>query len=146
MERLDKCREDVLQSSNYNDQSDFLPFMGDIVERSLKNTEMNNLEEIHNCEINMVAENSDVLGYNIDSKLIIWSERRAQATRIKEFLDSGGDIGIISERLGRPAERIQEAIDEELLKDQLLDDTLSKLPEGVKFDSIRNAKEMSDRL
>lgn len=146
MERLDKCREDVLQSSNYNDQSDFLPFMGDIVERSPKNTEMNNLEEIHNCEINMVAENSDVLGYNIDSKLIIWSERRAQATRIKEFLDSGGDIGIISERLGRPAERIQEAIDEELLKDQLLDDTLSKLPEGVKFDSIRNAKEMSDRL
>ena len=50
---------------------------------------MKNLEEIHDCEIDMVAENPDVLGHNIDSKFIIWPERRAQAIRAKEFLDSG---------------------------------------------------------
>ena len=94
---------------------------------------MKDLEQIHDCEIDMVAENPDVLGYNIDSKLIIWPERRAQAIKAKEFLDSGGDIAILSEQLGQPAERIQEAISEELSKDELLDDTLSKLPEGVKF-------------
>lgn len=91
------------------------------------------LEQIHDCEVKMVAENADVLGYNIDSKLIISPERRAQAIRAKEFLDSGGDITVLSEKFKQPAERIQEAIDEELSKDELLDDTLSKLPEGVKF-------------
>ena len=96
-------------------------------------TEMKNPEEIHDCEIDMVAENPDVLGYNIDSKLIIWPERRAQAVKAKEFLDSGGDIAILSEQFGQPAERIREAISEELLKDEMLDDTLSKLPEGVKI-------------
>ena len=133
MERLNKCYEDIPQSSNDDDRPDFPQFRGDIVEGLPKNTEMKNLEEIHNYEINMVAENPDVLGYNIDSKLIIWPERRAQAIKVQEFLDSGGDINIISERLGQPAERIQEAINEELLKDQLLDDTLAKLPEGVKI-------------
>lgn len=133
MERLNKCREDIPQSSNDNDWPDFSSFKGDVVERMPKNTEMKNLEEIHNYEINMVAENPDVLGYNIDSKFIIWPERRAQAIKVKEFLDSGGNINIISERLGQPAERIREAINEELLKDQLLDDTLAKLPEGVKL-------------
>lgn len=77
MERLNKCREDIPQSSNDDDWPDFLPVRGDIVEGLPKNTEMKNLEEIHNYEINMVAENPDVLGYNIDSKLIIWPERRA---------------------------------------------------------------------
>ena len=100
MERLNKCREDIPQPSNDDDRSDFPPFRGEIVEGLPKNTEMKNLEEIHNYEINMVAENPDVLGYNIDSKLIIWPERRAQAIKVKEFLDSGGDINIISERLG----------------------------------------------
>lgn len=99
----------------------------------LKNTEMRNLEEIHNCELDLIARNPDILGYNIDSKLIIWPERRTQATKVKEFLDSGGDITVLSEQLGQPAERIREAIDEELLKDKLLDDTLSRLPEGVSF-------------
>ncbi len=98
-----------------------------------KNTEMKNLEEIHNCEIDMIAENSDVLGYNIDSKFIIWPERRTQAVKAKEFLDSGGDMAVLSEQYGQPMERIQEAIEEELSKDELLDDILSKLPEGVKF-------------
>lgn len=132
MERLNKSQEDIPQSSN-DDWSEFSPSRGDIVEGLPKNTEMKNLEEIHNYEINMVAKNPDVLGYNIDSKLIIWPERRAQAIKVKEFLDSGGDINIISERLGQPAERIQEAINDEFLKDQLLDDTLAKLPEGVKL-------------
>lgn len=99
----------------------------------LKNTEMRNLEEIHNCELDLIAQNPDILGYNIDSKLIIWPERRTQTTKVKEFLDSGGDITVLSEQLGQPAERIREAIDEELLKDKLLDDTLSRLPEGVSF-------------
>jgi hypothetical protein len=99
----------------------------------LKNTEMRNLEEIHNCELDLIARNPDILGYNIDSKLIIWPERRTQATKVKEFLDSGGDITVLSEQLGQPAERIREAIDEELLKDNLLDDTLLRLPEGVSF-------------
>jgi hypothetical protein len=102
-------------------------------EESSKFTEMKNLEEIHNCEIDMVAENPDVLGYNIDSKLIIWPERRKQAIRAKEFLDSGGDIAVLSEQFGLPAGRIQEAIDDELLKDKMLDDMLSRLPEGVIF-------------
>ena len=102
-------------------------------EESSKFTEMKNLEEIHNCEIDMVAENPDVLGYNIDSKLIICPERRKQAIRAKEFLDSGGDITVLSEQFGQPAGRIQEAIDEELLKDKMLDDMLSRLPEGVIF-------------
>lgn len=102
-------------------------------EESSKFTEMKNLEEIHNCEIDMVAENPDVLGYNIDSKLIIWPERRKQAIRAKEFLDSGGDIAVLSEQFGLPAGRIQEAIDDELLKDEMLDDMLSRLPEGVIF-------------
>jgi hypothetical protein len=102
-------------------------------EESSKYTEMKNLEEIHNCEIDMIAENPDVLGYNIDSKLIIWPERRKQAIRAKEFLDSGGDIAVLSEQFGQPAGRIQEAIDEELLKDEMLDDMLSRLPEGVIF-------------
>lgn len=102
-------------------------------EESSKFTEMKNLEEIHNCEIDMVAENPDVLGYNIDSKLIIWPERRKQAIRAKEFLDSGGDIAVLSEQFGQPAGRIQEVIDEELLKDKMLDDMLSRLPEGVIF-------------
>lgn len=133
MERLNKCRADIPRSSNDDDRPDFPSFRGDIVEGLPKNTEMKNLEEIHNYEINMVAENPDVLGYNIDSKLIIWPERRAQAIKVREFLDSGGNIDIISERLGQPAERIQEAINDELLKDQLLDDTLAKLPEGVKL-------------
>ena len=97
----------------------------------LKNTEMRNLEEIHNCELDLIARNPDILGYNIDSKLIIWPERRTQATKVKEFLDSGGDITLLSEQLGQSAERIREAIDEELLKDRLLDDTLSRLPDGV---------------
>lgn len=139
MERLNKNREDIPQSSNYNDWPDFPPFKGDVIEGSPKNTEMKNLEEIHNCELDMVAENPDVLGYNIDSKLIIWPERRAQAIKAKEFLDAGGDIEIISERFGRPAEQIQEAINEELSKDQLLDDTLTKLPEGVKLRINPNA-------
>ena len=91
MERLNKSREDIPQSSNDDDLSDFPPFRGDIVEGLPENTEMKNLEEIHNYEINMVAKNPDVLGYNIDSKLIIWPERRAQAIKVKEFLDSGGD-------------------------------------------------------
>lgn len=133
MERLNEHHEDIPQSSDSNGWSDFPPFRGDAVEQAPKNTEMKNLEEIHDCEIDMVAENPDVLGYNIDSKLIIWPERRAQATKAKEFLDSGGDIATLSEQLGQPAERIQEAISEELSKDELLDDTLSKLPEGVKF-------------
>ena len=90
-------------------------------EESSKFTEMKNLEEIHNCEIDMVAENPDVLGYNIDSKLIIWPERRKQAIRAKEFLDSGGDISVLSEQFGLPAGRMQEAIDDELLKDKMLD-------------------------
>ena len=132
MERLNKSQEDIPQSSN-DDWSEFSPSRGDIVEGLPKNTEMKNLEEIHNYEINMVAKNPDVLGYNIDSKLIIWPERRAQAIKVKEFLDSGGDINIISERLGQPAGRIQEAINDELLKDQLLDDTLAKVPEWVKL-------------
>ena len=102
-------------------------------EESSKFTEMKNLEEIHNCEIDMVAENPDVLGYNIDSKFIIWPERRKQAIRAKEFLDSGGDITVLSEQFGQPAGRIQEAIDEELLKDEMLDDMLSRLPKGVIF-------------
>lgn len=74
MERLNKSQEDIPQSSN-DDWSEFSPSRGDIVEGLPKNTEMKNLEEIHNYEINMVAKNPDVLGYNIDSKLIIWPER-----------------------------------------------------------------------
>ena len=133
MERLNEHLEDIPQSSDNNGWSDFPPFRGGAVEQSPKNMEMKNLEEIHDCEIDMVAENPDVLGYNIDSKLIIWPERRAQATKAKEFLDSGGDIATLSEQFGQPAELIQEAISEELSKDELLDDTLSKLPEGAKF-------------
>ena len=102
-------------------------------EKSLEYTEMKNLEEIHNREIDIIAENPDVLGYNIDSKLIIWPERRAQAIKAKEFLDSGGDITVLSEQYGQSVERIQEAMEEELSKDKLLDNTLSKLPEGIKF-------------
>lgn len=97
----------------------------------LDETRVANLETIHRRELEIISENSDCLGYNIDSKLIIWPERRTQATKVKEFLDSGGDITVLSEQLGQSAERIREAIDEELLKDRLLDDTLSRLPEGV---------------
>ena len=96
-------------------------------------SEMKDLEEIHDREIEIVAENSDVLGYNIDSKFIIWPERQAQARKAKEYLDAGGSLAVLSEQFGQPAERIQEAIEGELSKDELLDDTLSKLPEGVKF-------------
>jgi hypothetical protein len=96
-------------------------------------SEMKDLEEIHDREIEIIAENSDVLGYNIDSKFIIWPERQAQARKAKEYLDTGGSLAVLSEQFGQPAERIQEAIEGELSKDELLDDTLSKLPEGVKF-------------
>lgn len=50
-------------------------------EEPSKFTEMKNLEEIHACEIDMVAKNPDILDYNIDSKLIIWPEIRSQATK-----------------------------------------------------------------
>lgn len=109
------------------------PFIGHSFEKPPRFTEMKNLEQIHNREVGIVAENPDVLGYNIDSKLIIWPERRARAVKAKEFLDSGGDIAVLSEKFGQPAELIQEAISEVLSNDELLDDTLSKLPEGVKF-------------
>lgn len=129
MEQLTENHDNIPQSSDNNGWSNFPPFTGNKPQK----TEMKNLEEIHDCELDIIAKNSDVLGYNIDSKLIIWPERRAQATKAKEFLDSGGDIAILSERFQQPAERIREAIDEELSKDELLDETLSKLPEGVKF-------------
>lgn len=94
---------------------------------------MKDLKEIHNCEMEIIANNPDVLGYNFDNKYIIWPERRALAKRIKEFLNSGGDSSVLSEQFKQPAKRIQEAIDEELSKDELLDDVLSKMPEGVRF-------------
>ena len=109
------------------------PFIGHSFEKPPRFTEMKNLEQIHNREVGIVAENPDVLGYNIDSKLIIWPERRARAVKAKEFLDSGGDISVLSEKFEQPAELIQEAISEVLSKDELLDSTLSKLPDGVKI-------------
>ncbi|MBR0460940.1 hypothetical protein IJI91_03095 [Candidatus Saccharibacteria bacterium] len=95
--------------------------------------EMTDPERILDYELEMISENPDVLGYNIDSKLIIWPERCAQTQKAKEFLDNGGDIQVLVEEFGQPAERIQEAIERELSKNKLLDDTLSRLPDGVKF-------------
>ena len=133
MEQLSDYQEDILKSPDNNGWTNFPPYQGDDIEQPLESKEMKDLEEIHNCEIDMIARNSDVLGYNIDSKFIVWPERHNQAVKAKEFLDSGGDIAVLSEHFQQPAERIQEAIDEELSKDALLDDTLSKLPEGTKF-------------
>ena len=95
--------------------------------------EMTDPKEINECELKIISKNSDVLGYNIDSKLIVWPERRRQATEAKEFLDSGGDIAVLSTKFKQPAERIKKAIKEELSKEKLLDDTLARLPDGTKF-------------
>ena len=141
MEQLKNNQEDIMQTLDNNGWSDFPPFAGN----KPKNTEMKDFEEIHNYELDMVAENPDVLGYNIDSKLIIWPKRHEQAVQEKArcFGEDGkyDDVKVsaiareYSEKLGREItpERLKEAIEEELSKDKLLDDTLSKLPEGVKF-------------
>lgn len=114
-------------------------------EKPSKTTEMKDLEEIHNCEIDMIAENPDVLGYNIDSKYIIWPKRYTEAKETESTCRRADgtydDIELAkvakkySEKLGEEItpERIKEIIEEELSKDELLNDTLSKLPEGVKF-------------
>ena len=106
---------------------------------------LRDLEQIHDCEIDMVAENPDVLGYNIDSKYIVWPKRYTEAKEVENTCkraDGTYDDAELarvakkySEELGEEiaSERIKEVIEEELSKDKLLDDTLSKLPEGVKF-------------
>ena len=95
--------------------------------------EMTDLEGIEDRELEIVAENSDVLGYNIDSKVIVNPERYAQATKAKEYLEAGGDMEILVAKYGQPAEEIRAAIDEELSKADDLDKVLNKLPEGVKL-------------
>lgn len=118
-------------------------FAGGKTENNME--KMTNLEEIHNCELKMVSENSDVLGYNIDSKLIIWPERHRQAERAREMcVGENGEyddtkVAVMAKKysvkFGEEVtpERLKETIEEELSKDRLLDETLSKLPEGVKL-------------
>lgn len=84
MEQLSSHSEDASQPSKEGGWSDFPPFVGDSPEQPRRSTEMKDLEEIHDCELDIIAKNSDVLGYNIDSKLIIWPERHKQAAGIKE--------------------------------------------------------------
>ena len=125
METLPKNNGEILEENNTNANAETELFQDP--------EEMTDLERIRRRELEIVAENSDVLGYNIDSKLIIYPERRAQALKAKEFLDSGGDISVLSTQYGRSAKHIKEAIEDELFKDQLLDDTLAKLPSGTRF-------------
>ena len=69
MEQLNKSNETMSQLPDSNGWSDFPPFMGDNVEQPSNFTEMTDLEEIHNLELDIVAKNSDVLGYNVDKIL-----------------------------------------------------------------------------
>ncbi len=95
-----------------------------------KNMEkMTDLGEIEACELEIVNEFSDVVGYNIDSKLIINPQRYALATEINEVLKRGNaeEIKGLEESFGQPEERIREAIDEELSKDGYLDKILEEL-------------------
>lgn len=56
MERLNERHENITQLPDNNGGPNFPPFKGDIIEQLPKSTEMKNPEEIHNCEIGMVAE------------------------------------------------------------------------------------------
>ena len=58
---------------------------------------MKDLGRIHNCEINMIRNNSDVFGYNIDSEYITWPDRR---DRIKKERKAGNDAEAISKKYG----------------------------------------------
>ena len=145
MEQLSSHSEDASQPSREGGWSDFPPFVGDRPEQPRRPTEMKDLEEIHDCELDIIAKNSDVLGYNIDSKLIIWPERHKQAAGIKgKCIGEDGEYDDarvtatareFSAMLGEEItpERFVTAIEEELSKDKLLDDTLDKLPEGIRF-------------
>lgn len=90
---------------------------------------MTNLEAVHNEEIDIVSKNSDVMGYNIDSKMMTWPAARKDALGLK----SSGDASKLAEKYGRPEGQVLLSANEELAKDRLLDETLAKLPDGMRF-------------
>lgn len=97
---------------------------------SSQNTErMTDLGEIEARELEIVNEYPDVVGYNIDSKLIINPQRHALAIEVNEVLkrDDAEEIKGLEESFEQPVERIREAIDEELSKDGHLDRILEEL-------------------
>ena len=124
MELNHEKRSETLSNAT-SQEAEFPPFQNP--------EEMTDLKQIHERELELVSQNSDVLGYNIDSKLIIWPERHTGAQKAKEFLDTGGDIAVLEKQYDQPATRILEAIDDELSKDKLLDETLAALPDGTRL-------------
>lgn len=106
------------------------PFRGDkeMETEEIDKSRMKDLAQIHACEIEMITKNPDVLGYNIDSKFIVWPERRKMVADFRR-----GDEKSLAERFGVSEERILEAVKEENSKADSLDDTLANLPEGTKF-------------
>ena len=106
------------------------PFRGgkEMKTDKIDKSHMKDLVQIHDCEIKMVAKNPDVLGYNIDSKLIIWPERRKMVANFRP-----GDEKSLAERFGVSEERVLEAVKEENSKEDSLDGILANLPEGAKF-------------
>lgn len=111
----------------------------------LDETRVANLETIHRRELEIISENSDCLGYNIDSKYIIWPERYKEAKDVEnacKMADGTYDYAELarvakkySEKLDKEItpEKIKEAMEGELSKDKLLDDTLANLPDGTRF-------------
>ena len=109
---------------------------------------MTDPEQIHLRELEIISDHPAVMGYNIESGIIINPTTRAQALWAKNILNSGGQISdvtqIVCEQLRQNGasedkissitdERIQKAMEDELAKEKLLEDTLAQLPEGTKF-------------
>ena len=136
MERIGEGYEEASQLFNPDDgpwgrkyQESVPTFRGGEMEtEKIDKTHMKDLEQIHDCEIEMIVRNPDVLGYNIDSKYFIRADRKKE---VEEF--SFGDEKELSKKYGVSEELVLKAIEEERLKERLLDDVLAKLPEDCKF-------------
>lgn len=103
---------------------------------------------IHARELEIVSEHPNTFGYNLESSSITDPQTRQLALTAKDILDSGSqfsdvisflqhhlphDETTIAKLSHLTEDSLHAAIDNELSKDQLLDDTLSKLPDGTKF-------------
>lgn len=135
-----QTQERLQRSENLQESPDEAPFQSPDA--------MTNPEQIRQRELEIVSDHPDVMGYNIESGTIINPTTRAQALWAKNILDSGGQISdvtqMVCEQLRQEGasedkisnitdERIQKAMEDELAKEELLDDTLAQLPDGAKF-------------
>lgn len=95
---------------------------------------MRNPEAIHNRELEIIAENPDVLGCNVDSLTIVSPEKRKAILELNANIEAGRtSLEQFAEEYGRTQEEVKKAIVTELNKTNALAEDLAKLPSGTKF-------------